>query len=164
MKIGLGVRAVSLVSLAAFAPACSTSYMPVAGPRASIVLDNGKQAIARDGHVYPVGGFGGGLEDAVAGNPRAEEHARTFNTDLTVGFACTMLSLAGFLGGSTLTTLDATENRQVSAPGLGLIGAGLVLYVVGLAYLASAPPHFYDAINIYNDGLEHARADPSRAR
>jgi hypothetical protein len=164
--LNLALRPVSLVvALSLATAACSTTYVPVAGPLASIVLDGGKPAISREGKVYSIGAFGGGLEDAVAGNPKAEEHARAYNTDLTIGFACTMLSIAAMVGGGTITAVQATENSgSASIPGLGLLAAAVALYVTGITFLASAPPHLYDALNIYNDGVDHLRPSEDAAK
>ena len=147
------ILATALVALTT-TTACSSSYMPAKSPRAQLVMQSGRQAIVRDGQVYEIGAFGGGLEEAVAGNPDAEEHARDYQRDLVMGFACSMLAIGAIIAGGTLMAVDASNHpNEVSAPGLGLLLGGIALEIGGSAFYAGAQPHFYDAINVYNDGL-----------
>jgi len=135
---------------------CSSAYIPRPGPRISVLMDGGTLAYARDGKKYEGGIFGGDLEEAVRGNPQAEEYAREFKNGMTTGFASTMLGVGGILGGLIVTDLQLPppgSNRSLPATGPVILGAGLVAYFVGLAVMLNAAPHLWDAVNVYNDGV-----------
>jgi hypothetical protein len=149
----------ALLASALAASGCGTTYTPRPGPRVSMVIDGGTPAYTRDGRTYPAGFLGGGLVDAVAGVPAAEEHARTFRDRNVGGFAASLAGLGLVLGG-TLQTLHDARDHDPPALGLGLVAAGLAAELVGLALVASAQPHQLDAINVYNDAVE-ARPAPA---
>jgi hypothetical protein len=42
--------------------------------------------------------------------------------------------------------------------GLAMMGAGLIVDLIGLVLVARATPHLWDAVNAYNDGAGAAAA------
>jgi hypothetical protein len=146
-------------------PGCATSYLPRAGPRISTVMMNGSLGYVRDGRLFRGGAFGGQLLEAVRGNPEAERHARAFRTGTATGFGLTMAGLGlvliadavliGFSGsgssGSTYNTLPLL---------IGLDAGALGLAIAGLFVSMSAQPRYFDAINVYNDGVQEPHFGP----
>jgi hypothetical protein len=135
---------------------CASSYMPRPGPRIAVVMDSGSVAYVRDGKKYEGGLFGGDIEEAVRGNPQAEDYARQYKAGVEAGFLTTMVGVAGLVGGTVVTSVEASPSagdRATPVAGLVTVGAGLVLYVTGLIVVLNATPHLYDAINAYNDGV-----------
>jgi hypothetical protein len=136
--------------------ACSTSYMPRSSGRISVVQVGGIPSYVRDGKVYEGGVGGGELEEAVHGNPEAEQHARDYKSGTISGLVSVLVGAAGMFGGAGLLAADSAaadhdRGRQIS--GAALAGAGLTAYIVGLVLITTAQPHMWDAINVYNDGV-----------
>ena len=146
----------SLIGLLPVVQGCSSSYEPAKSPRIALVMDSGTPQFAKDGQHSGNLAFGTGLVDAVRGNPRAEAEARTgrnlaiggFILDLT-GVVCATSGLV-LLGGR-----DRPNQHREAAAGLAI--GGLVAVTVGTVLLLNSQPHIYDAVNIYNDGLQPAR-------
>ena len=145
---------------------CSTSYVPQSSGRISVVQVGGIPSYARDGKIYH-GGIGGGeLEEAVRGNPAAEQHAREYKAGTLSGFVSTIVGGAAMAAGVGLLAADAAAHesqrgRQIG--GAATLGLGFVAYVVGLALVVNAQPHMWDAINVYNDGVRSpAPVPPAR--
>jgi hypothetical protein len=146
----------TLISFVPFALGCSSSYVPVASPRASIVLDSGSYAYVRDGKKYEGGLFGGELEEAVHGNPRAEAYARAYKTGTATGFALSMVGAAAAIAGLFVFGAQAAQtsnSSDIPPTGLLITGGGLLVDLVGGIVTLNAAPHMTDAINAYNDGL-----------
>jgi hypothetical protein len=119
-------------------------------------MDGGYYAYMRDGKKYEGGLFGGDIEEAVHGNPRAEEYARQYKTGTVTGFILSMLGATalGVGGGVVGVQASQTSNGQSLPPtGLIVMGAGLVVEMTGLIIELNALPHLSDAINAYNDGV-----------
>jgi hypothetical protein len=116
-------------------------------------MSGGSPTFYKDGEEYPGGLFLGGAEDAVHGNSRAEREARTAHRLMVGGFVVTLVGEASAATGLALLVpaYPTAPRRDV---GVGLIIGGLVGTITGLVLLMNAPPHMYDAINIYNDGVE----------
>jgi hypothetical protein len=155
-KVAPQPAAAAVAALVSCSFGCSSAYLPHPGPRLSVVMDGGTVAYVREGKKYEGGLFGGDLEEAVHGNPQAEEYARQFKTGVTTGFATTMLGVAGMAGGLIVTGAQAPSpdsGRSLPVTGPIILGAGIVAYVVGLIVMLNAAPHLYDAVNAYNDGL-----------
>lgn len=139
--------------------ACSTSYTP--RPKAGLtpVLDSGQLDAVRNGQSIEVGRFGGGLVDAVQDNPRALEHAESFRARRIGGFIVEMVGLGGVAAGAGVL-VGAAANDDLGRGNdaywisYGLMIGGLTVELVGLLVEISADPHFFDAINVYNDDLE----------
>lgn len=153
----------AIVALVACTTACSSAYIPQPGPRVSVVVDNGSLAYVRDGKTYPGGFLGGDIEDAVKGNSRAEEYAHDYKSGMVTGFALSMLGVAGMVGGLTVTAIETgrpTGSQSVPVTGLVILGAGVILDLIGSGLMMGAVPHLYDAVNAFNDGV--APPGPSR--
>jgi hypothetical protein len=143
---------------------CATTYTPRADHRLSFVMSGGKINYYRDGHEYEGGPFGGELDEAVRGVPEAEEHARSYQNLTVAGFVVTLFGAAGIIGGASLAGADYGSNKSFTGTGdtgLALILGGFVLEMVGIAVVASAQPHLFDAINIYNDRVSDAQDRPT---
>jgi hypothetical protein len=151
-------KVVALGVLATLAAGCSSSYVPAAGPRLSVVMEGGTPTYVRDGKKFEGGFLGGDIEEAVHGSPKAEEYAHEFKTGITTGFAMTMIGTVGIVGGAAITGVQASRADQNTVPiaGLLVMGGGLLLELIGLGVEFNALPHFYDAINAYNDDLTPA--------
>jgi hypothetical protein len=110
--------------------------------------------LVKNGQQYDLGLFGGGLVEAVESNPAAREHAESFRDHTIAGFAMALGGVAVTAGGSGLLAASVgTESRTSEVTGASLMLAGLGLAIAGLMVTTGAPPHMYDAINIYNDGV-----------
>lgn len=130
---------------------CSTVYQPRATGRVSPVLQGGTVKFARDGKV-------GDLDEAVKGNPAAESEARSYRTLIIAGASVALAGIAGLVGGTVLAPKD--NNSPPSAASAGLLLGGFAAAVVGDILLIKAVPHLYDALNIFNDGVEPQRSNP----
>jgi hypothetical protein len=136
---------------------CSSSYQPARSPRIVTVIERGGPAFMKDGVNYGGPLFGGGVVDAVRGNPRAEGEARTGRNLTIAGFVVDIAGLGSAVTG--LATLKPNGSNADNNLSLGLVLGGLVGVAVGNVLLFAGPPHTYDAINIYNDSLD---APPTR--
>jgi hypothetical protein len=133
--------------------ACSSDYMPRRPNHVAVVIQSGKPVYVRDGRTFEPG-LGGGLVDAVQGNPTAVVAAEEFRSRQITGLVATLLGAAATVGGTAWGGAVAASDRpnsQLAVP-LSLAVAGLVAMLVGTCYLATAQPYQWDAINIYNDG------------
>jgi len=155
--VAAGMRIALVLALIA---GCSSQYMPRAPGLVAVTVQDGKLVYMRDGQSYPHGLLGGGLVDAVAGNPLAVAAARHYHAHMRDGFIVAMLGLAAMFGGTVAftTSLDSENGGNRGAIGAGCILGGMVMALVGAAYAAGAEPYRWDAINLFNDG---ARAVPS---
>jgi len=121
-------------------------------------MHGGTPGYAREGRVYPGGGFGGDIDDAVRGNPEAESHARAYRAGMIGGFVATLAGVASTIGGGTLYFDSAGQpenerNKTAEAMGGVLALSGIAAYVAGVVLFANAQPHLWDAINIHNDSV-----------
>jgi hypothetical protein len=134
---------------------CSSQYMPRTPGRIAITMQAGKPVYVRDGRTYEHGVFGGGLADAVAGNPAAEQAAGEYHSRMTSGFIGMILGVVAMTAGGTIALVGAADSS--SAPKsdptvpITVAAAGFVAMMVGAAYLGSAEPYRWDAINLFND-------------
>lgn len=151
--------AAALAAVVAALPACSSSYIPQARGRVSLVMMNGAPAYVRDGQVIAHGFLGSGLERAVRGNPAAERAARQYRTRLrdgllvgVGGLVCS--TIAGAMGAARMNEaqegFDDDDDEQVPMEIWLSLGC-FVASMGGLGYAISADPLRYDAINIFND-------------
>jgi hypothetical protein len=146
--------AVALLTLLATS-ACSTTYVPQNTGRIAVVMDGGSYALFKDGKVYKPGLFGGDVDEAVAGNPRAEDEMSTYQGQQTTGALCTIGGAALVLGGAAVLAAappQSGDSRGLT-PSLAMFLGGLVVDLIGLAFTTSAQPHLWNAVNIYNDGV-----------
>ena len=128
-----------------------------------MTLNGGQPTLVRDGAEYPMGPFGSGLVDAVAPNPRALEHAETYESLMIGGFISGLVG-AGLSGvGVALVVYNEVENRgdpTLLGAGLGMAIGGLAAALAGSIMQLSAQGHFFDAINIYNDEADGVSRPP----
>jgi hypothetical protein len=146
---------------------CSTSYMPKTPGRVAVISQGGTPAYVRDGKIYEGGIFGGDLEEAVRGNPGAEDHARAYRSGMTGGFVAVLLGAAGMISGVVVVGDSATKsggssnsNESQALVGGGLLVGGLAAYITGFVLMMNAQPHMLDAVNVYNDGTPNVFALP----
>jgi hypothetical protein len=120
-------------------------------------MDEGAPHVVRDG--VDKGGFtfGDGVVNAVQGNRRAEEEARLGRNLIIGGFVLDLTGLALETGGLVYTIENPQRN---GALGLGLAFGGLSVALAGTIMILNGQPHLYDALNIYNDGLEEPTWTP----
>lgn len=146
----------AIVAASALVTGCfSTSHTPRDRRKVYHTMESGVRGYSRNGEFFSEMGFGGGLVDAVAGNPRASEEAETFRDRMIMGFLGTM---GGAVCLPSLLIYEASKsyNSDYETPAShGYLAIGcLVLMTVGAISLASAFPHQLDAINIYNDDID----------
>jgi hypothetical protein len=151
----VSMRSIALVCLAL--TACSSSYLPQSRGRVAIVMRDGRQAYARDGQIIEHGFLGGGLAEAVHGHPGAMVAANEYRDRLKWGLLGTFGGLGCMLGGLAYAAAraDARDDGDDLTAGTkrGLwisLGCSIVL-IVGAAYLGTAEPYRWDAINMFND-------------
>ena len=138
------------------ASGCASTYHPVNSPRLSVVMDGGGISYVRDGKRFEGGLFGGELDKAVQGNSRAEEYASSFKTGMITGFALGLVGAGTAIVGASVFGADAANHpggQSVPPTGLVILGAGLLIDIIGGAIELGALPNFYDAINAYNDSV-----------
>jgi len=152
------VGAVSWISLA-----CSSSYEPAKSPRISFVYDGGQPVFVKNGERYHSFIVGNALIDAVAGDPQAEAEAHAARNLQVGGF---VLSLGGLGALGSAVAVQANSHPSDAHNGVvgGLVISALAAEMVSLALTFSSIPHFYDAINIYNDDVDRALAPPLLVR
>jgi hypothetical protein len=148
-------RALALTVLLATG-GCSTSYAPAHTGRVSITMEGGGMRLYKDGKTYRPGPFGGDVDEAFAGNRQAAEEAETYQTNQTTGTVLSFAALGLELGGAGLLAASppTSGGNGSLVPALGLMAAGIAAEIVSLVFTVSAQPHLFDAINIYNDGLQ----------
>jgi hypothetical protein len=149
--------------LALCSEACSSSYQPARSPRIAVIQEGGSPTLVRDGQRFSVGLFGGGLADAVQGNPVAEEHASTYKTLSIAGWSVYVAGLGSSVAGLYLLATDnniSGSNDANDTAGAALALGGVAALVTSLVLITSAQPHLWDAVNIYNDGVDAALAYP----
>jgi len=146
-----------LAALAVLGAGCASTYRPQEPGRISFVLDGPGFSLYKDGKSYGAGGLSSAPVQAVAGNPEAEEHARTFVrrsrlfwSIYTVAVGCLVTSLIVYPQDS-----GHGDRRDV---GVAFGIAGFAALAASLLPALTAPGHLYDAVNIYNDGVSnHAK-------
>jgi hypothetical protein len=153
------MRSIAVVALACLG--CSSHYMPRTRGRIAVTMMDLKPVYVRDGRVYEHGVLGGGLADAVAGNPAAEAAANEYHDHMRDGLIEMFVGMGAMLGGAGYAAADAathpnTSNRSVPVTPLIVALAGCALMIYGSTDLISAEPYRWDAINIFNDDAEAA--------
>jgi hypothetical protein len=147
------MRLTALVAaLAVSGIGCASTYRPQEPGRISFALDGSGLSLYKDGTTYGAGGLSSDPVRAVAGNPAAEEHARTF-----VSRSRLFWSIYAVAAGCLVTSLIVSPNdpghgerRDIAA---GFAVGALTAFAASLVPGVTAPGHLYDAVNIYNDGL-----------
>ena len=136
---------------------CSSHYIPHSPGRVAVSMINGKPVYIRDGNVYEHGFLGGGLVEAVAGNPAATAAAIEYHDHMRDGLLELLLGTGAMMGGMTYAAVDAAQSPDQAHPRLNagamlVAVAGMVVMLYGSGELAAAEPYRWDAINIFNDG------------
>lgn len=142
------MRSLALVVLVA---ACSSTYVPRRPGTVAVVMEDGAPTYMRDGQRWQHGFLGGGLLDAVAGNPAAERAAREYHDRMRDGL---LVTLATVVCTGVAAGVAASEVNSSSGPPPAIwVALGCALgTMIGPLYMLSAEPYRWDAINIYNDG------------
>jgi hypothetical protein len=150
------MRTALTLAIALAATGCSTSYAPQNSGRIAIVMDGGAMQLYKNGKTYKPGLFGGNVDEAMAGNPRAEDEAETYQTYQTTGAVFSFAGLALEVGGIGVLAAGppSPSGNNALFPALGLALGGLAAEIASLVFTVSAQPHLWDAINIYNDGVK----------
>jgi hypothetical protein len=160
IKQQAGLALIGAVAIAG----CSSNYQPAKSPRISVTLDGGVATYYKDGKEYPAGFFGGGLIDAVRGNPRAEAEASKGRDLIVAGFVVSMVGVGGLGSGIALMATDQEgPGGTQSRVGVGLFLGGFAAQIASIVLDLNAAPHFHDAVNIYNDDLERPVAPQGSA-
>ncbi len=154
------MRTTAVVASCALA-ACSSQYYPQARNHVAMTMQDGKLVYVRDGRPYPHGVLGGGLVDAVQGNPAAVAAANDYHSHLKTGLVATILgslvTIAGsvYIGASAASSNDGQGlSGRDAGIGLAAMFGGLAIMCIGAGYFATAEPYRWDAINLFNDGAD----------
>jgi hypothetical protein len=126
-------------------------------------MSSGRLDVLKDGQSVDVGRFGGGLVDATSDNPRAHEEAKTFRSMVIGGFVVQIVGIPTAAVGAGMTIYNEAHDQDLDLriAGNALLLGGLASWAVGAMVELGAQPHFYDAVNIYNDDLIRAHGDPA---
>jgi len=157
---------VTAAVLVAHAGCFSTSYTPRADGRITMASEGGTPALVKDGKIYSANADG--LSQAVAGNPSAEAHARSYNRGMNIFYAGYLVALGGFITGLSLQSnsdemgVQQPDHSGRIAAGVGIAFASLALMIFAACQASAARTHYLDAINIYNDDVV-PRPPPSPA-
>ena len=143
-----------------FMAGCTSSYEPARSPRIATLVEGGQPTFVKDGVHFGGPIWATGLVDAVQGNPRAEHHARVGRNLIVGGFVVSMVGLGTEIGALVaVAKADSAAPDAHSGVATALAVSGAVVLIAGSVMMLSGQPHVYDAINIYNDGLD-ARPTP----
>lgn len=145
-------RALLALLLAFSLSGCASSYQPANSPRIALKQDGG-WVLVRDGYEYPVGMFGSSVVDAVQGNPTAEAHARSYRNSMIAGWSLYGVGLGATVAGLGIANAAEPDSSQETTGGV-LILAGVGALITSIVFLAQGSTELWDAINIYNDGID----------
>jgi hypothetical protein len=133
---------------------CGTagSYSPQAPGRIHIVNTESGRALQKNGILYSMSSLSNDPIRVVAGDPAAEEHARTY-----VGRPRTAGVLL-LVGGALLVPAAILGTREPQTTGykgatMGFAFASMGAMLGALVLTVYSRHHLYDAINVYNDNL-----------
>ena len=126
---------------------CATAYTPRPSHRISFTESGGAFKLTRDSQSFGIWD----VDRAVASNPRAESEARTYVHRTIPGLILDLAGVGLVVGGVELADWSASNTRR--DVGASMVVGGVVSVAAALALLLTGLPHFYDAVNIYNDGL-----------
>lgn len=143
MTLRLGVLAMLLAG-------CASRYTPQRSPRVQMVWNGTNVTYVREGRTIDDGLLGGGLVDAVAGDPEAEDLAESYTDRKTAGFVVSVASAACV---GIVPLMDPSLDDLLEPIGFALV-CMTALSLTGASLMASAIPFQYDAVNVFNDHLE----------
>lgn len=155
-RLGSAVLPCALAASLALGGCGGAVYMPRPSPRIQIVPEGTSLTLVKDGRRYAMGPFGGDVDEAVRGNARAEEEAKSYKDKSIAAFVLSTLGGVGTGVGAGLLIYNDTKQTPDNGLLYGSLGAligGLTVSLVGSILAANAQPHLWNAINIYNDGL-----------
>jgi hypothetical protein len=132
---------------------CSSAYLPRPSHRISFIESGATVRLTRDSQTFTMWD----VDQAVAGKPQAESEARTYVHRTTAGLILDSAGLVLIGAGVGVGGPSVSSTRRDVSTGL-LVGGGVSI-TVALGLLLTGFSHFYDGINIYNDGLP---PEPSR--
>jgi hypothetical protein len=133
---------------------CATQYQPRMSPHISVIMVGGAPAYARDGQVFEHGIAGGGLVDAVAGDPEATEAAETFRNRTIGGLVSETVGLVCLAAGIGTASVRATQEQSPGTAAGAFMACGLAGSALSIVLLLTAQPYQMDAVNIYNDHVD----------
>jgi hypothetical protein len=146
-----------LAALAALSLGCASVYTPREPGRIHLVKSGAFMALEKDGKTYATSGLWRDPIEAVAGNPRAEEHARTFVSRTRLATVLMLIGAAGYVATfAALAAIDRSRVEQRAIP-LGIAFGASGCIFAGLGVLATSRHQLYDAVNIYNDEVSAGR-------
>jgi len=136
------------------------------GRQLVLVQDDNKPALQGEGGTTGVGWFGGGLVDRVEAVPAADEAARTYRRRNVWSTITGIPSGICVIGGGSYYLSELADHGEEYDPPLtwsflmvGCVGGLLASQLLRL----SAESYLYDAVNLYNDGVEPGDAAAPRA-
>lgn len=129
---------------------CATSYRPQETGRISYVLDGPGFSLYKNGEKFSASGLSSAPVRAVAGNPLAEEHARTYVRRSRIAWTLYGVAIASLVAALSLNPDGHAQGDRRQA-GLIFGISGFAALLAGAHVFMTAPSHLYDAVNIYND-------------
>ncbi len=111
-----------------------TMYNPRPSPRIQVVPDGSQIALVKNGHRYGTGVLGGAVEEAVEGNPEAEEEARSYRQRGIAGFVLsTVGSVTAGVGAGLLVGNELQQNPSstLNIASIAMTIGGAVVSIVG---------------------------------
>jgi len=149
MKVTSQIPVVVLLSMTI---GCASTYVPRDPGRISITKTTGGAVLVKDGRRYDMSGLSSEVVEAVSGNSTAENEARTYVRRTRTGVGLFTLGIASLVAGGVMFKRgDGHQTRNGVA--IGLEVGWVVTWIAGLATLGTGQGHFWDAVNIYNDGV-----------
>lgn len=152
-------RGLAILLSVAFTAGCSSSYEPARSPRIATVVEGGQPTFVKNGERIGGPAFGSGLADAVASNAEAERQATIGRNLVLGGFVLDLVGLGSVIGG-TVVLAKQEPQESPSTAGTALLLGGVAAALAGSVLILCGQPHIYDAVNIYNDGLEPRPSAP----
>jgi hypothetical protein len=127
-------------------------YSPRAPGRIHIVKTESGRALQKNGILYSMSSLSNDPIRVVAGDPAAEEHARTYvGRPRTAG----VLLLVGgaLIAPAVLLGTREPETAGYKGASMGFAFASMGAMLGALLLTVYSRHHLYDAINVYNDNL-----------
>ena len=149
-------RTVATALLLAHAGCAITgTYEPRPSPRITPLDVSGQRVFVRDGRRQEVGLLGGGAEELVRGDDAAIAEARPYRRHRLAAWTFSVASLGAF-GAATYFSLE--KDRRHEGLGADLFFGGFLASLVSLGFASAAAHDLTNAVDIFNDDLEAARA------
>jgi hypothetical protein len=156
MRLEARLAALAVVTSAV---GCAEFYVPQSHGRLAIAGGG----IYKDGRRYGLGWFGGDADQAVAGDPRAEEQITTAQSQRAACTVSVLLELGLLI--AAVATIPSSQWQQpaplsdtVRMPFFWLTMGGIAGGATAGVLCGSAQTHMVNAVNMYNDDHENARS------